>query len=229
MLVPDYDQGPTKPAAAAAGAPQLSPLQQFAVPLIAIAAIVGAGAGYALNGGGGGGDSVTPPVALASDAAACAAVNSWGKPQITDQQRNQQTMASFSPRVRALLAGMTTEQKVGQMVQLNIDEAFSDGGTNGGFKGTAQFADAPWDMLDESLIRSYTGAPNYIGSWLNSPFSDDIVRIGTDGTRRSSLNATEWRLIIKQIQTITIEDGSPPLVFGLDSVRSPPLWTNLQT
>lgn len=57
-----------------------------------------------------------------------ASTNSWGKPAITDVQRDQATLASFSPRVRQLLAGMSVEQKVGQMVQLNVDEAFSNGG-----------------------------------------------------------------------------------------------------
>lgn len=49
---------------------------------------------------------------------ASAATNSWGKPATTDAQRNAATIASFSPRVRNLLAGMTPEQKIGQMTQV---------------------------------------------------------------------------------------------------------------
>ena len=72
---------------------------------------------------------------------------------------------------------------------------------------------------DRLLRRTDVKAPNHVGSWLNSPFSDDTIREGTNGKKRSFLNATEWRLIIDRVQAITIEDGDPPMVFGVDSVH----------
>eukprot|EP01051_Picozoa_sp_SAG22_P018029 SAG22_NODE_2926_length_2100_cov_1.423288_1_plen_569_part_00 len=194
-----------------------------------------------------------------SSASCTAARNSWGKPAITDAQRDQATLATFSPRVRDLLAGMSREQKVGQMVQLNVDEAFSNGGHDdahpNGFKASEDFARDPASMVDEDLVRSYTGHPHYVGSWLNSPFSDDTIRHG-----RSFLNASAFRAgalrcadpylrtlqpagpiysihplpngtvtcllvawprpaVIRKLQTVTMEDGGPPMVFGLDSVH----------
>ena len=156
--------------------------------------------------------------------------------------------------------------------QLNIDEAFSNGGHDDGnntatilkfsakttilfyfylfsnfiflvlrlviahpdgFKASEEFADTPWALLNDDLIRSYVrghshhcwhqhilskrlplvkfttthlcaitvlaqvGAPYYIGSWLNSPFSDDAIRQGSSGPR-SFLNPTEFRRIVRR-------------------------------
>eukprot|EP01052_Picozoa_sp_SAG31_P085681 SAG31_NODE_46217_length_255_cov_0.980769_1_plen_55_part_10 len=55
---------------------------------------------------------------------------------------------------------MSIEQKIGQMAQLNIDEAFPED-----FRKSPDYADAPWALLDDARIRHYTGAPNYVGSW----------------------------------------------------------------
>jgi len=143
-------------------------------------------------------------------------LSSWGHTKITDAQRETAAIAKFSPRVRSLLHGMSTAQKIGQMTQLNLNEAFAD---TGNFMDDPAFADAPWTLLDEDLIRTYVGAPNFVGSWLNSPFSADAIREGTNGNKRSFLNASEWRVIIDRLQSITIEDGGPPMVFGIDSVH----------
>ena len=60
-------------------------------------------------------------------------------------------------------------------------------------------------------IRAYTKAPHFVGSWLNSPFSGDVMRTGSDGTLRSALDPTEWRRVLRKIQNITIEDGGVPV------------------
>ena len=216
MQVPDYDEGSKggfSVSDAGLGAPptSLTPVQQHAAPAIAGATVLALIVGYAVGAAGGGGDAAAAP------AAACAAPrSSWGHVPISDAARDQATLDSFSPRVRALLDSLTLPQKIGQMTQFNLDEAFAD---NGNFKSTPQFADEPWALLDEELIRRYTKAPYFVGSWLNSPFSDDAIRDGTAGNQRSSLNASEWRLIIDRLQTITTEDGLPPMVFGIDSVH----------
>ena len=194
-------------------------VQQHANKFVGLAAAMGIVVGLLIGGGGGGGDAAAAPAsAMAGGGAPCSAraLSSWGHAKISDDQREKAALASFSPRVRSLLGGMSLAQKIGQMTQFNLDEAFAD---NANFKSTPEFADAPWTLLDEELIRSYTGAPNHVGSWLNSPFSDDSIREGTNGNKRSFLNATEWRLIIDRLQAITIEDGAPPMVFGVDSVH----------
>jgi hypothetical protein len=197
-------------------------VQQHANKFVGLAAAMGIVVGLLIGGGGGGGGggdaAAAPASAMAGGGAPCSAgeLSSWGHAKISDDQREKAALASFSPRVRSLLGGMSLAQKIGQMTQFNLDEAFAD---NANFKSTPEFADAPWTLLDEELIRSYTGAPNHVGSWLNSPFSDDSIREGTNGNKRSFLNATEWRLIIDRLQAITIEDGAPPMVFGVDSVH----------
>lgn len=192
-------------------------VQAHATKACALAGVLGLVVGVLV--GGGGSASPAPPAVAASTLGGCSAaqqLSSWGHEKISDDQREKATLATFSPRVRSLLRGMSLEQKIGQMTQFNLNEAFAN---NDAFKTTPEFADTPWTAIDEDLIRSYTGAPNYVGSWLNSPFSDDAIREGTGGKKRSSLNATEWRLIIDRLQTITIEDGGPPMIFGVDSVH----------
>lgn len=191
-------------------------VQQHATKACGLAAVLGLVVGVLIGGSG------SPPLqastAVDAAASACTAgqLSSWGHDKISDDQREKAALSTFSPRVRSLLSGMSLQQKIGQMTQFNLNEAFAD---NDGFKTTSEFADTPWSAIDEDLIRSYTGAPNYVGSWLNSPFSDDAIREGKGGTKRSFLNATEWRLIIDRLQAITIEDGGPPMIFGVDSVH----------
>jgi hypothetical protein len=206
--------------------------------------------------GGSGGDSAASASAPLPDPVPSVAqtsgeeLNTWGQPKVTDVEREDRAMASFDDEVVQMLAGMTLEQKVGQTTQFNIDETFNSFG-NGlptddgqpGFADQPQFTDAPWDMMDEDLvrrpsicsygiascttafifphrvccgmqIRAYTKAPHYVGSWLNSPFSGDAIHTGTDGALRSGLTPTEWRRVLRKIQDITIEDGSPPVRIG---------------
>ncbi|MDE5749456.1 MAG: beta-glucosidase, partial [Duncaniella sp.] len=96
-------------------------------------------------------------------------------------------------RVAATLSKMTLEQKVGQILQLQIDKAgkFGKGGT---------FAIDPVKL--DSLIANYK-----VGSFLNTPGS-------------SSLSAAEWDGVIAAIQeaSMRLNDGIP-VIYGLDEIH----------
>lgn len=102
-----------------------------------------------------------PPPPPAGDLEPAAGVlNAWGQTKVTDVERENRAMESFDDDVIEMLAGMTLEQKVGQTTQFNIDETFNSFGNNlttddqqWGFQDQPQFADAPWDMMDEDLVR----------------------------------------------------------------------------
>ena len=64
-------------------------------------------------------------------------------------------------------------------------------------------------MVDEDLVRSYTGAPHFVGSWLNSPFSDDTIRHG-----RSFLNASAFRAGESETVDETRLSAPAPLLSG---------------
>jgi|EP01047_Picozoa_sp_COSAG01_P031698 hypothetical protein len=191
-------------------------------------------AGILLGGSLGGGGS---PHCSKSEAAVLGppgSLNSWGHPRLSDAIREQRALARLDADVRAMLDGMSTAQKVGQMTQFNIDEAFAGHG-NGLptdspdtamdlIRADPRFVDAPWELVSDKLVRTYAGAPHFLGSWLNSPFSGDTVYTSkSTGARRSGLNATEWRLMLRKIQGIHINECGaricPPMVFGLDSVH----------
>lgn len=90
-------------------------------------------------------------------------LNTWGRPKVTDIERENRAMESFDDAVVQMLAGMTLEQKVGQTTQFNIDETFNSFGNNlptddgqPGFADQPQFTDAPWDLMDEDLVRKHS-------------------------------------------------------------------------
>jgi len=208
-------------------------------------ALVGAGlfsvglvVGLLAAGGGGNGDTAaatTPPPPSTSSssqptAGGAASLNAWGHPKIEDSEREDRALASFDDDVIDLLRGMTLEQKIGQTTQFNIDETFNSFGNDlptddgqPGFSDLPEFTDAPWDLMDEDLIRAYTKAPHFVGSWLNSPFSGDAIHTGTDGALRSALTPVEWRRVLRKIQEITIEDGGPPVRITLLLLKVPAL------
>lgn len=63
-----------------------------------------------------GGAEFLPP------AKTCGKKTPWGAVPPTDDERTAEALAKLDPDVRQLLSTLTLEQKVGQMVQLNIDE-----------------------------------------------------------------------------------------------------------
>ena len=132
-------------------------IQAHAEKAVGAAAIFGLLIGLVFGGAGGGDPAAVAGAAVgaSSGAAPCAAAgsatSSWGHAVVTDAEREEAALASFSPRVTSLLAGMSEAQKIGQMTQFNLDEAFAD---NNVFKSTPEFADTPWTLLDEDLIRT---------------------------------------------------------------------------
>ena len=108
------------------------------------------------------GGEPAPTTAPPTPVAASSNLNTWGQPAITDVERENRALDSFDDDIIQMLAGMTLEQKVGQTTQFNIDETFNSYG-NGlptddgqpGFADQPQFTDAPWDMMDEELVRTF--------------------------------------------------------------------------
>ena len=103
------------------------------------------------------------PMATAGGLQTADDLNTWGRPKVTDVERENRAMESFDEEVVQMLAGMTLEQKVGQTTQFNIDETFNSFGNNlptdnrqPGFADQPQFTDAPWDMMDEDLVRRHS-------------------------------------------------------------------------
>lgn len=102
-----------------------------------------------------------------------------------------------SSRVEAILASMTLEEKVGQMVQIDISK-FMVSGT---------------DTIDYDLVKQWV--QDYkIGSILNSPFSGGEIN-GVSGW-----TAEQYREMIINFQKITEETTSKvPIIYGIDSIH----------
>lgn len=96
-------------------------------------------------------------------------------------------------RVQTLLAGMTMEQKVGQMLQLDL-VGFLDPVT--------QELNRP--LLEETL-RDY-----HVGSILNSPFTLGPFA-GKDGW-----TAGEWKGVVRSIHEAAMAQGEVPVLYGID-------------
>lgn len=103
--------------------------------------------------------------------------------------------AALEARVQKTLAGMTLEQKIGQMLQLQIDVVGSfDPGTKTGFTLSKSKVD--------SVISTYK-----VGSFLNTPGS-------------CSLSASEWDTLISTLQESSMRlNGGLPIVYGLDQIH----------
>eukprot|EP01052_Picozoa_sp_SAG31_P024260 SAG31_NODE_2052_length_6556_cov_2.005111_1_plen_1569_part_00 len=142
----------------------------------------------------------------------CGQKTPWGKTPPTDEERTQAAIASFDPEVRSLLASLTLEQKVGQMVQLNIDEVLSSDWRS----------DPAHPRVDPEKVRRYARAPYFVGSYLNSPFSGASQLPGANGDPNtySAMSAEGFRELVNTIQDITMQEGGGiPMLYGLDSVH----------
>lgn len=101
--------------------------------------------------------------------------------------------ATTTARVQALLAGMSLEQKVGQMLQLDL-VGFLDPVTH----------ELNRPLLEETL-RDY-----HVGSILNSPFTLGPFA-GKDGW-----TAGEWKGIVRGIHEAAMAQGEVPVLYGID-------------
>jgi beta-glucosidase len=99
--------------------------------------------------------------------------------------------------VEALLASMTLEEKIGQMVQIDISK-FMISGT---------------DQVDYDLVKQWVDEYK-IGSILNSPFSGGAIN-GVSGW-----TASQYREMIINLQKITESTTSKiPIIYGIDSIH----------
>jgi beta-glucosidase len=99
--------------------------------------------------------------------------------------------------VEALLASMSLEAKIGQMVQIDI----------------AQFMVSGTSTVNYTLMNNYI-QEYQIGSILNSPFSGGPVG-GVTGW-----GASKWRELISQMQTFAqTTESKIPIIYGIDSIH----------
>lgn len=101
--------------------------------------------------------------------------------------------AQRSTKVQSLLASMSLEEKVGQMLQLDLVGFLEPGSLS---LNTTRLA---------AVFREY-----HVGSILNSPFTLGPSH-GKDGW-----TAGEWKSLIRQIQEVAQEVGALPPVYGID-------------
>jgi beta-glucosidase len=96
-----------------------------------------------------------------------------------------------------LLKSMSLEEKIGQMVQLDI-ALFIEEGTD----------EVDYDKLSE-WVSTYK-----IGSVLNSPFSGGSI----DG--KSGWTAIEWRKFMNNLQTLSMNNNIKiPIIYGIDTIH----------
>ena len=99
----------------------------------------------------------------------------------------------LSTKVQSLLASMSLEEKVGQMLQLDLVGFLEPGSLR---LNTTRLA---------AVFREY-----HVGSILNSPFTLGPSH-GKDGW-----TAGEWKSLIRQIHEVAQEVGALPPVYGID-------------
>ncbi|RHZ22493.1 hypothetical protein DYB37_008488 [Aphanomyces astaci] len=102
--------------------------------------------------------------------------------------------------VADLLVNLTTAQKVGQLLQVDIRKLF-DGGDDWNNGGSPK--------LNKARVAEY--AKLGIGSFFNTPF---------DGrTQVQAPTAANWRAILHDIHTIYAEHHAVPFVYGIDTIH----------
>lgn len=105
--------------------------------------------------------------------------------------------AAIDPDVVALVRGMSLEEKVGQMTQIDVSMVTTDG------------------KLDKPKLRHWLRKYK-IGSLLNSPYSGGACG---DKSVPAGWTPQDWRGFMHELQQITVDEGLPPILFGLDSVH----------
>ncbi|ETV90745.1 hypothetical protein H310_14533 [Aphanomyces invadans] len=101
--------------------------------------------------------------------------------------------------VASLVSSLSTSQKVGQLLQVDIRKLF-DGGDD--WSQTAP-------ILNKTRVAEY--AKLGIGSFFNTPF---------DGrTQTQAPTVTHWRSILHDIHVVYAEHGAVPFVYGIDTTH----------
>lgn len=107
-----------------------------------------------------------------------------------------QYVSGSSEKVDELMSHLSLEQKIGQMVQIDISKFMKEDGT-----------------VDYNLYTEYVNK-YAIGSVLNSPFS--VLNYGN----KHGWTADEWREVIINMQTIAMQAPSKvPILYGIDSIH----------
>ena len=106
--------------------------------------------------------------------------------------------ASNEPRIEALLARMTLEEKVGQMTQINLDVVT---------KGATRFASDEPLALDPAQLRDAL-VKYHVGSVLNA-------------ANNRARPPAEWFGLISQIQAVATQETrlKIPVIYGIDAVH----------
>ncbi|RHY89179.1 hypothetical protein DYB35_013324, partial [Aphanomyces astaci] len=103
----------------------------------------------------------------------------------------------FNAQAKVIVDGMTIDQLIGQMTQVNINYVIQDQNAK--------------KVVDPSKVEEL--ANQRIGSYLNSPFSLSTAANVT------GWSATEWRSAISQIQTTHKATTGHPIIYGVDSLH----------
>ncbi|KAF0715723.1 hypothetical protein As57867_003215, partial [Aphanomyces stellatus] len=121
------------------------------------------------------------------------------------------TGQDLDAQAQAIVDGMSLDQLIGQMTQLNINFVVQD------------------FTLNPSKVQE--AADQYVGSYLNSPFSGEfmdqteferkikVAASARDGNGGVGWDATEWRSTISAIQDIHMANGGTPILYGLDTIH----------
>lgn len=119
----------------------------------------------------------------------------------TVQARDYPRLENGRVDIKALMANLTLEQKVGQMLQLDINIFLK------GFDNAQDIS-----TIDPSKLESLLQSTNF-GSILNSPYAA-AYPFG------SGLNVSQWQDIITTVQKAATSSGSQiPVLFGIDSIH----------
>ena len=110
-----------------------------------------------------------------------------------------------SPTVKKLLSSLTLEEKVGQMLQIDISLLTNPGG---------DFS------LNKTLVDKYFNTYK-VGSVLNSPFSGGPTHADSTSAAKYGWTPSEWRAVISSLQDASLSSLSSgvPLLYGIDSIH----------
>ena len=106
-------------------------------------------------------------------------------------------LSTVSDRADTIISHMTLEEKIGQMVQLDIQMFMKPSSS-----------DIDFDLMKKWLVQYQ------VGSLLNSPFS------GGNIGEETGWNASYWRSMIINIHQVSLEANlKAPILYGIDSIH----------